>query len=123
MVIVHGHSNIVWMPYEAANTDITKTLQHQTVRWISASGFPSQQMEPTGTRSSNELQLLCFMVRYLISSLHSDCRMGILPDTQICGLRMRREWQERFPRHRRLVIPTCIMARAWRTCRDACQDR
>ena len=28
-----------------------------------------------------------------------------------------------FPRHRRLVIPTCIMARASRTCRDACRDR
>ena len=31
-----------------------------------------------------------------------DCAlcMGILPDTENCGLRMRRGWRERFPRHR-----------------------
>ena len=45
--------------------------------------------------------------------------MGLLPDTQNCGLRMRRECRERFPRHRGLAIQTCITARAWRTCRDA----
>ena len=28
-----------------------------------------------------------------------------------------------FPRQRRLAIPTCITARAWSTCRDACRDR
>ena len=28
-----------------------------------------------------------------------------------------------FPRHCGLVILTCITARAWRTCRDACRDR
>ena len=28
-----------------------------------------------------------------------------------------------FPRHRGLAIPTCITARAWRTCRDASRDR
>ena len=27
------------------------------------------------------------------------------------------------PRHLGLAIPTCITARAWRTCRDACRDR
>ena len=36
---------------------------------------------------------------------------------------MRRECRERFPRHRWLVILTCITARAWRTCQDACRDR
>ena len=36
---------------------------------------------------------------------------------------MRREGRERFPRIRVLAIPTCITARAWRTCRDACRDR
>ena len=35
---------------------------------------------------------------------------------------MRRECRERFPHHRGLAIPTCIRARAWRTCRDACRD-
>ena len=49
--------------------------------------------------------------------------MGLLPDTQNCGLRMRRECQERFPRHGRLAIPACITARTWRTCRDACRGR
>ena len=29
----------------------------------------------------------------------------------------------RFTRHRGLTIPTCITARAWRTCPDACRDR
>ena len=28
-----------------------------------------------------------------------------------------------FPVTRGLAIPTCITARAWRTCRDACRDR
>ena len=28
-----------------------------------------------------------------------------------------------FSPHRELAIPTCITARAWRTCHDACQDR
>ena len=37
-------------------------------------------------------------------------------------LHMRRECRERFPRHRGLAILTCITARAWRTCRDACRD-
>ena len=31
--------------------------------------------------------------------------------------------RERFPRHRRLAIPTYITAHAWRTCRNACRDR
>ena len=43
--------------------------------------------------------------------------MSLLTDTQNCGLRMRRESRERFPRHRRLATPICITA--WRTCRDA----
>ena len=38
-------------------------------------------------------------------------------------VRMPRECRERFPRHRRWAIPTCITARASRTCRDACRDR
>ena len=28
-----------------------------------------------------------------------------------------------FSPHHGLAIPTCITERAWRTCRDACQDR
>ena len=48
--------------------------------------------------------------------------MGLLPDTYNCGLRMRRECQERFLCHRGLAIPTCTMARVWCTCRDACRD-
>ena len=42
--------------------------------------------------------------------------MCLLPDMQTCRLRMRRE---RLPCNRGLAIPTCITARAWRTCRDA----
>ena len=48
--------------------------------------------------------------------------MGILPDTQNCGLCMHRESRERFPCHRGLAIPTCITARAWRTYSDAYRD-
>ena len=49
--------------------------------------------------------------------------MGLLRDIQNCRLRMRRECRERFLRYRGLAIPTCITARAWSTCRDACRDR
>ena len=31
--------------------------------------------------------------------------------------------RKRLPRHHGLAIPACITARAWRTCRDACQNR
>ena len=47
--------------------------------------------------------------------------MGLLPDTENCALRMHRGYRERFPCHRMLAIPTCITARAWRTCPDACR--
>ena len=43
--------------------------------------------------------------------------MKLLPKTYNCGLRMRRECRERFPRHRRSAIPACITARV------ACRDR
>ena len=36
--------------------------------------------------------------------------MGLLPDTENCVLRMRRECRERFPRHRWLAIPTPMHA-------------
>ena len=50
------------------------------------------------------IKSLPFMVKY--------SSMDFLPDTYNCGLRMRRECRESFPRHRRLAIPTCITARA-----------
>ena len=51
---------------------------------------------------------------HLINLTPSD--MGLLPDTQTCGLRMHRVGRERFPCHYGLAIPTCITARA--SCRD-----
>ena len=48
---------------------------------------------------------------------------GPLARYENCGLRMRRECRERFPRLRGSAIPTCITARALRTCRDACRSR
>ena len=56
-------------------------------------------------------------------SLDTPHTMYLLPDTQNCMLRMRRECRERFPRHPGLAILTCITARVWRTCRDTCRDR
>ena len=43
-------------------------------------------------------------------------------------LRLLHSWGKRdcdndFKEYRRLAIPACITARAWRTCRDACRDR
>ena len=67
-----------------------------------------------------------FSPKYIILLPYSrDCTtaVGLLPHTKKCGLRMRRECRERFHRHRRLAIPTCITARAWCTCRDARRDR
>ena len=67
--------------------------------------------------------------RKLFSTITGQILLGIIatmclmPDTQNCGLCMHPECRERFPRHRRLAISTCIMARALRTCRDACRDR
>ena len=49
--------------------------------------------------------------------------MSLLPDTQNCGLCMRRECKERFPRHRGLAIPACITTRACCTCHDAYRGR
>ena len=37
--------------------------------------------------------------------MNSTLGMGILPDAENCGLRMRRECRERFPRHRRQRKP------------------
>ena len=54
---------------------------------------------------------------------YSNKSMKVLPDTSNCGLRMRQECRERFPRHRGLTLSTCITARAWRTCSDTCWDR
>ena len=52
---------------------------------------------------------------------------GLLPDTRNCGLRLRRECWERFPRHwlqRKPLVsdPGMPTARGSRTCRDACRD-
>ena len=48
---------------------------------------------------------------------------GLLARYAKLRVRMRRECRERFPRHRGWAIPTCITARASRTCRDAFWDR
>ena len=51
------------------------------------------------------------------------CPHGPLARYAKLRVRMRRECRERFPRHRGWAIPTCITARASRTCRDAFRDR
>ena len=42
---------------------------------------------------------------YIFITLYGIRAMGLLPDTQNCGLRMRRECRERFPRHRLQMKP------------------
>ena len=73
-------------------------------------------------------EIACSRFRYKPSEkLQIDAKrfpsMGRLPDMQNYGLRMCRECWEPFPQHCRLAIPTCITARASRTCHDACRDR
>ena len=50
-------------------------------------------------------------------------RMELLPDTHNCGLCMRRDCRERFPRHSWSAVLTCITARASRMCCDTYRDR
>ena len=48
-----------------------------------------------------------------MNSVHKELNftvMGLLPDTSNCGLRMRWECLEPYPRQRGLTIPTCITA-------------
>ena len=61
--------------------------------------------------------------RNILTSLFPQSIMDLLTDTYNCGFCMRRDWQERFPRYRGWMIPTCITARVWRMCRDACRNR
>ena len=62
---------------------------------------------------------------FFIATAHvvKDAAHGPLARYAKLRVRMRRECRERFPRQRRQAIPTCITARASRTCRDACRDR
>ena len=54
----------------------------------------------------------CTMIHRRWNRYPSCHYMGLLPDTQNCGLRMHRECRERFPRHRGLTIPACTTTRA-----------
>ena len=80
-------------------------------------------MPSGGEQQSNTSSIELGNYAILHVSLLPIPTMGLLPDTQHCGVRMRRECRERFPRLRGLAIPTRITARALRTCRDACWDR
>ena len=46
-----------------------------------------------------------------METIWSIASVSCLADMQNCGLHMRRECRERFPRHHGLAIPTCITAR------------
>ena len=73
--------------------------------------------------SCNESYVMWFHIHILTSTVASLNHHGPLARYVKLRVRMRRECRERFPRHRRWAIPTCITARASRTCRDACRDR
>ena len=87
---------------------ITVTLYARIIKVLVASIETAKDM-------TGQVALQCTKTR--------DQYMGLLPDTQNCGSRMSRECRERFPRHCRLAIPTCIKARVWRPCRDTCRGR
>ena len=79
---------------------------------------------------SSEGKISCVMIKlaglFLMGRFKSH--MGLLPDTENCGLCKCRECRKRFPHHRLQMKPliselACITARASRTCRDACRDR
>ena len=67
-----------------------------------------------GQKSLNKDDQTVFVWLISINKEAPESASGLLPDTQNCGLCMRRECRERFPRHRGLAIPTCITARVWR---------
>ena len=74
-----------------------------------------------------ELPGWVFVVSHFRGCKQTYLITGLLPDTQYCGLRMRRECRNVFSAtdskgNRELAIPTCITARASCTCRDACPD-
>ena len=71
------------------------------------------------------INVIIYVCPYSSSSatIRKTSHMGILPDTRNCGLRMRRECRERFPRHRLLRKPllsdpgmhhgTCMTQVSW----------
>ena len=82
-------------------------------RALGTSKYPTNRANFLISHGACTLRNLFFKVQKL-----SEITMGLLPDTYNCGLRMRREWRERFPAtnfkgKRKSAIPTCITARAW----------
>ena len=64
------------------------------------------------------------LFRFILRENKVSVSMGLLPDTQNCGLRMHQECRERFPRHqlqRKPLVSDPGMRHG--TCRDACRDR
>ena len=66
-------------------------------------------LNPSSPKSDNffvfdEANLPKHILHYVLSREDAACMLhvnkGLLPDTQNCGLRMRRGFRERFPRHR-----------------------
>ena len=69
------------------------------------------------------ITIILWEICLLIRKFSGSFSMGLLPETQKCGLRMRRECRKLFPRHPGLAIPTCTTACASSTCRGVCRDR
>ena len=61
--------------------------------------FSLDLSQPSVTKISLKITYLKFS-SIICAMLRGGHCMSLLPDTQNCGLRMRREWRERFPRHR-----------------------
>ena len=70
------------------------------------------------SNTCSEWKLMYRMVHFM--AWRTSVPMGLLPNTLNCACAGNAG--NVFPTTA-LSIPTCITARAWRTCRDVCQDR
>ena len=109
---ITGRLTFLRQLFQANSVENIKGLHYWFLLRQSTGGIPSQKK-----RAVIQKVLSCHDIMII-------CRFhGPLARYVKLRVRMRWECREGFPHHRRLAIPTCITARVWRTCRDACWDR
>ena len=103
-----------WVRFNEAMCLVPDIHAHITYRdmwpWdMNSLNFSVRKMTSTLSELMKKICQLLIVKKF--TNLACFGSMGLLLDTY-----------KRFPRHRGLAIPTCITARAWRTCRDTCSD-